>query len=202
MIGKGDPAAGVIRDILSKATKQVLNDTALSPAGVMLLLYPKDREYWVLLNKRTDGVEHHKGEISLPGGARDPEDETLLDTALRETQEEMGIQQGDIDVLGELSEVATNTGFAISTYVGTIPYPYEFRVNEAEIAEVIEVPLRSLMDPANLREEVRVVGGKLVEGYSFAYDRRLVYGATAKILAHFLDLLKEVPDKETLWKVT
>ncbi|MEE3246408.1 MAG: CoA pyrophosphatase, partial [Chloroflexota bacterium] len=72
----------------------------LMPSAVMILLYPKDGEYFILLNKRSEEVEHHKGEISFPGGARDPEDIDSLATALRETEEEMGIKRGDVTVIG------------------------------------------------------------------------------------------------------
>ena len=196
----GDATIEFIRRILSQTPKQTLKDPELSPAGVMLLFYPKNGEYCILLNRRSEKVQHHKGEISFPGGARDPKDATMLDTALRETEEEMGILPGDIEILGELSDVATYSRFVINTYVGVIPYPYEFKVSTAEIAEVLEVPIPLLMDLANLREEVRMVGGKLVKAYSYAYNGNLIYGATARILTQFLDLLRTLPEKEALWK--
>ena len=96
-----ESATELIRRILSENPKKAVFDSSLTPAGVTLLLYPKDGEYCILLNKRSDTVDDHKGEISFPGGRKDPEDKTLLDTALRETHEEMGISPNDIDVLGE-----------------------------------------------------------------------------------------------------
>ena len=107
----------VVRRILSSHPKKSISDPTLAPAGVFLLIYNKSGEYCVLLNKRTQQVEHHKGEISFPGGSKDPEDETLLQTALRETHEEMGILPKDIDVLGQLDGVAT-----ISNYVVVIEF--------------------------------------------------------------------------------
>ena len=119
----------------------------LKPAAVMVLLYPKDGDYCVLLNQRSQWVEHHKGEMSFPGGARDPEDASALDTALRETEEEMGIRRGDITVLGELDEVATRSRFRVRVFAGQIPYPYQFNPSAEEIAEVVEFPLTALLNP-------------------------------------------------------
>ena len=179
-----------IKEKLAKAPRQTLAPHDFKLSAVMLLIYPKNGDYSLLLNKRTHEVEHHKGEISFPGGAKDPEDDTLLDTALRETHEEMGVDPSDVRVLGDLSQVATNTGFVIDPYVGTIPYPYEFRVNSAEIAQVIEAPLKALLDPANRREEARLEEDVLVKSYSYAYNGHLVYGATARILDQFVHLLQ------------
>lgn len=178
-----------IRDILSRASPRLVNDTYLRPAGVLILLYPKDGELLTLLNKRTDLVEHHKGEISFPGGARDPEDTTILDTALRETSEEMGVKAEDVEILGQLDQVATLTHFVITPFVGAIPSPYLFKVSEMEIAEVLEVPLSSLLDRANWREEVRLGPDGLNRNYAYAYGKHLIYGATARILSQFLELV-------------
>ena len=190
----------VVRRILSEHRKQPIDDPSLAPAGVMILLYPKDGEYCVLLNKRSNRVEHHKGEISFPGGGKDPGDDTLRDTALRETHEEMGILPDDIKVLGEVDDMATRSRFLMRPYVGTIPYPYDFKPFEAEVAEVLEVPISMLLDEKNLRDEVRIVDGELSYSPAYAYNGHVVFGATARVLKHFLDLLQAAPDKEALWK--
>ena len=190
----------LIRRILTDNPKKTVVDSSLTPAGVTLLLYPKDGEYCILLNKRTDTVDDHKGEISFPGGRKDPADKTLLDTALRETQEEMGISPDDVDVLGEIDDIATNTSYLISTFVGTIPYPYKFAPSEAEVAEVLEVPISTLMDYNSARDEVRVRDGELVNSVSYSYDGHLIFGATARILSRFLELLDTAPEREAPWK--
>ncbi|MCH8109356.1 MAG: CoA pyrophosphatase, partial [Chloroflexi bacterium] len=154
----------------------------------------------VLLNKRSNHVEHHKGEISFPGGAKDQEDNTLRDTAIRETHEEMGILPEDIEILGELDDVATRSRFLMRPYVGTIPYPYDFKPFEAEVAEVIEVPISHLLDEENHRDETRIVDGELSYSPSYAYNGHVVFGATARVLKQFLELLETAPDKEALWK--
>ena len=171
-------------------------DPSLTPAAVFLLLYPKDGEYCVLLNKRSQQVEYHKGEISFPGGARDSDDVDFLDTALRETEEEMGISRFDVTVLGELDEVETRSRFRVKVFVGTIASGYCFKPSAAEIAEVLEVPIASLRDTANLRVETRWEEDSPVTRYSYAYNDHLIFGATARILQQFLELLEEGLKKE------
>ena len=195
-----ESATELIRRILTDNPKKTVVDSSLTPAAVTLLLYPKHGEYCILLNKRTDTVDDHKGEISFPGGRKDPEDKTLLDTALRETHEEMGISPGDVDILGEIDDVPTNTSYLISTFVGTIPYPYKFAPSEAEVAEVLEVPISTLMDHDSARDEVRVRDGELVNSVSYSYDGHLIFGATARILSRFLELLDTAPEREAPWK--
>ena len=186
----------VIRKVLAHRVKQTVTDTTLMPAAVLVLLYPKDGEYCVLLNKRSDLVEHHKGEVSFPGGARDPQDRDFLDTALRETEEEIGISHADVTVLGELDDVVTQSRFGVRVYAGTIPYPYPFKPSAREVSEVPEVPISVLLDPANLLPETRWVDGEFSTSYSYAYNGHLIFGATARILQQFLELLKDNLD----WK--
>ena len=186
----------LLNSVLAHRTKKTVGDPSLTPASVLLLLYPKDGEYCILLNKRSEQVEHHKGEISLPGGARDPEDRDSLETALRETEEEMGIQRGDVTVLGQLDEVATRSRFLVQVFAGTIEYPYKFNPSAVEIAEVLEVPISALRDPANVRVETHLENGTTVTSYAYAYNQHLIYGATARILQQFLELLEEGQGKE------
>jgi 8-oxo-dGTP pyrophosphatase MutT (NUDIX family) len=181
----------LVKQALNGRVNLTITDPSLMPAAVMLLLYPKDGQYCVLLNKRSQLVEHHKGEISFPGGARDPEDRDFLDTALRETEEEMGISRADVTVLGRLDDVVTRTNFGVRVYIGTIPYPYTFNPSAIEIAEVLEIPISALVDPANLRHETRLVEGVATTVRSYAYHEHLVFGATAKILQQFLETVED-----------
>jgi 8-oxo-dGTP pyrophosphatase MutT (NUDIX family) len=180
-----------IKKVLSQRVRVTLADETLMPAAVMVLLYPKNGEYCVLLNLRSELVEHHKGEISFPGGARDPADRDFLDTALRETEEEMGIRRADITVLGQLDDVVTRSRFGVRVYCGTIPYPYPFAPSEIEIAAVLEVPLSTLYNPANIRVETRWSNDEFSTAYSYTYAEHLVFGATAKILEQFLEVLRD-----------
>ena len=170
----------------------------LTPAAVMVLLYPKDGDHWVLLNKRSQEVEHHKGEISFPGGRTDPEDGGSLDTALRETEEEMGIRREDITVLGEMDEVATRSQYQVSVFAGTIEHPYEFRPSADEIAEIVEFPVTALRDPASVRVETHWQADGPNTVYSYAYGKHVVFGATARILQQFLQLLEDGLESEGL----
>ena len=191
------PFTDRIKRIIAENPYRSIDDSSLTPAGVMALVFLKDGEYCVLLQKRSNRVDSHKGEISFPGGKRDPEDRTLLDTALRETHEEMGIDPEHIEVLGALDQTATTTGFCTSPFAGTIPYPYEFSPQEAEVAEVLEVPVSSLMDAANRRDEIHVSNGDFQYAPVFAYDGHIIFGATARILDRFIELLKTSTREET-----
>jgi len=183
----------MLKQVLEERVKVDITDSDLMPAAVLILLYAKNGSYHVLLNKRSELVEYHKGEISFPGGARDPEDRDFVDTALRETEEEMGVSRGDITILGQLDDIITRTNFGVRVYVGTIPYPYPFKPSADEIAEVLEIPISVLQDPTNLLQDARLVDGDLSITISYACDGHLVFGATATILEQFLDIYSQLP---------
>ena len=186
----------LLKRALAERVVERVDGVGLTPAAVMVLFYLKDGEYCILLNKRSEQVEYHKGEISFPGGARDPEDRDSLETALRETEEEMGIERGEITVLGELDEVATRSQFRIQVFAGTIEYPYPFTPSAIEIAEVLEFPIPALMDPANRRVETRWEDGQPVTSYSYVHQEHVVFGATARILQKCIDLLDDELESE------
>ncbi len=187
----------VMRRALSSRGPAKTVDDALTPAAVLVLLYPKNGDYCVLLNKRSQAVEHHKGEISFPGGAQETQDADPLQTALRETEEEMGISPADVTVLGELDEVETRSRFRVRAFVGTIAAGYTFSPSSAEIAEVLEAPVATLRDAANRRVETRWNNGGSISAYAYAYNEHLIFGATARILGQFLDILEEGERKES-----
>jgi 8-oxo-dGTP pyrophosphatase MutT (NUDIX family) len=157
---------------------------------VLLPLYEREGEYWMLFTKRTQKVAYHKGQISFPGGARDEEDRDLMDTALRETFEEIGVKPEDVEILGELDRMGTLTSnFLITPFVGIIPHPYELTIAGDEIEELVEVPISALLDKNNYREESQVYEGVTYQGSFFDYKGKVIWGATAKILKQFLDLV-------------
>jgi len=160
-------------------------------AAVLLLMYELHGEPHVLFTLRTDLVETHKGQISFPGGAADPEDDDLRLTALRETCEEVGVRPEDVEVVGQLDDSPSISGFIVTPYVGFIrgPAPYPFRPSHDEVAELIEAPLSHLMDRANITEEVRQMDGRDVVMYSYLFRGHVIWGLTARILKQFLDLL-------------
>ncbi len=160
-------------------------------AAVLVPLYDGDGAATLLLTRRTQTVEHHKGQISFPGGAVD-EGEELLAAALRETFEEVGIPSGEVQILGRLPEVDVAVSrFRVTPFVGVVPHPYPLRLNADEIEEVVRVPLAVFRDPANLRIEQREWNGQMRDIYHYSYETRTIWGATARIIRHFVDILAE-----------
>jgi 8-oxo-dGTP pyrophosphatase MutT (NUDIX family) len=170
-----------------------------APAAVLLLVCERDGEPHLLFTERTHEVEHHKGEISFPGGACDDADADLRATALRETFEEIGVRPEDVEVIGSLDDFLTITDFRVTPSVGILrpggrpsgrtPTPYLFQVHPGEVASIIEVPLRHLLDHRNMELELRQWKGKAVLVPAYTYGRHRIWGATARILQQLLDLL-------------
>lgn len=166
-------------------------------AAVLIPVFLKNGEYHLLFTKRTDLVKTHKGEICFPGGHYEPEDITMLATALRETHEEVGIPPSDIQMAGELdSTVNASSGYIITSYVGFIPYPHTLKLEMQEIVEALEVPVSFLLNPANLREEMWDRNGRkfLVQFYN--YHDRIIWGATGRILKIFLPIWAEAASEK------
>ena len=189
----------MVSDFIAE-TKQVLDSRqavtvdshTLVPAAVLLALYESDGDLCVVLQKRSQQVEHHKGEISFPGGMVDPGDRTYLDTALREAHEEMGILPEDVRVLGRLDDMPTNSHFMISTYVGAIPSPYVFTPSRIEVAEVLMPSVAHLRGAGSVREEARLDGDDVVTMPCYAFDGHVIFGATARILGQFINLTRDM----------
>ena len=160
----------------------------LTVAAVLFPLLFKEHELHVLFTKRTQTVKVHKGQISFPGGMHDPHDENLLATALREAQEEIGLKPEDVEILGELDPIATvTTGFQVHTFVGLIPYPYGFKPNGREVAEILTVPLHFLADDHHWSRRSYQAGDQAFEAYFISYDNYRIWGATARILKIFFE---------------
>ena len=187
--------AGAKRVFAERGTAAVQDDSPSTlPAAVLLALHAVDGEICVVLQKRSQLVEHHKGEISFPGGMADAEDESRLATALREAQEEMGIRPEDVDIIGRLDDSPTITGFMISTFVGAIPAGYEFTPSDVEVESVIQAPLSHLRNPKSRRWEARLrADGSIDHMPAFSYGGEVVFGATARILDQFLTLTADIP---------
>ena len=162
-------------------------DPGIRRAGVMIPLFVKEGALWILFTRRTETVEHHRGQISFPGGGEEEDDESLLATALRETREEIGVEEADVQYLGALSPLTTVTDFYVEPFVGAIPSPYPFRVAEAEIAELIEVPVAALLDPRIL--EKKILPGREEPTLFYHHGAHVIWGATARMLQELLDAL-------------
>jgi len=178
--------------ILSGREQQTytFHDLPLTSAAVLLPLYEKDGELYIVFTKRPETMQHHKGQIVFPGGKCHDDDKSDRDTALREAFEEIGLRPEDVEVLGELDKVCTaSSNFLITPFVGLIPHPYEFTVSEEEIDELIEIPVSVLLDENNYYEKLQEFHGSPYLGSFFDYEGRVIWGATAKILRQFLDLV-------------
>ena len=185
-----------IQQILSCREKVCIHDPALTRAAVLIPLFKKNGEYHVLLTRRTEHVGTHKGQISFPGGRQD-QGEELRSTALREANEEMGIQEKDVRILGELDDLCTvASDFCISPFVGLIPYPYPFKTNPREIAEIIEVPLSVLLDETKFRQELHQRNNQPVWICFYEHEDHTIWGATARILRQLVELLPEDDKKK------
>lgn len=178
-----------IRDILATRVRNKVDEPALICAAVLIPLLSRNGEWHVLVTQRTQHVEHHKGQISFPGGACEPGDTDLQTTALRETFEEIGVPPESVEVLGALDDFVTVTDFVVTPFVGIIPHPFAYRLNGCEVDAVIEVPLSHLEDPAHLRVEQREYQGRTHDVLFWDYGPYTIWGATARILKGLFDLL-------------
>jgi len=182
-----------LREVLSRRQKQRIIDAKLVPSAVLVPIYYKQGQYHILFTRRTERVREHKGQISFPGGAFQEGDETLIDTALRECAEEIGLMAEGVEVVGELDDTVTETSsYIISPFVGLIPWPYQFKVDGWETEEIIEVPISALMGKDCLRQETEIIGSRAVTSYFYHYQGRVIWGATARILHQFLDIFAQV----------
>jgi 8-oxo-dGTP pyrophosphatase MutT (NUDIX family) len=178
-----------IKEILHRRERKVIDHPSFPHAAVLVPLFEKDGGCHLLFTKRSDQVKHHKGEISFPGGMFDEGDGNLRRTALREASEEVGLKEDQVQILGVLDDIVTVTEFIVTPFVGVFSYPYPFKLSPIEIAELIEVPLASLLDPGCFGEkEILQIGRKrIVQAYQ--YKHHSIWGATARILKQFLDLI-------------
>jgi 8-oxo-dGTP pyrophosphatase MutT (NUDIX family) len=182
-----------LKEALSSRFKRRISDQRLVRAAVMVPLFCKDGQYHVLFTQRSNQVMHHKGQISFPGGAKHEDDASLLDTAIRESCEEIGLRAKDVEILGELDDAPTATSnFIISPFVGFIPYPYDFQISRGEIDEIFDVPIPALLQNTNFKKEQHDIEGQTFTTYTYEYDGRVIWGATAGILHQLLEIWKAV----------
>jgi 8-oxo-dGTP pyrophosphatase MutT (NUDIX family) len=174
---------------LADRPRRVVERDGLVPAAVLLLLVDRGEPY-ILFTKRSERVAHHKGQISFPGGIVEARDGSRLETALRECREEIGLPPESVEILGTLDDTETQaTQFVITPFVGLVRTPVAWRPDGKEIEQVLELPLAGLMDPASFRVEIWNRGGQPTPVYFYECQGQVVWGATARILKQFLDLL-------------
>ena len=166
-----------------------LNDEiTLKCAAVLVPLVWHEEEWHLLFTRRTDRVESHKGQVSFPGGACDEGETTPEQTALREADEEIGLNPAEIKVLGRLANLITISYFRVTPVVGVVKWPTVFRVGEHEVARVFTIPLGWLANASN-RWQFEIPGrSRSVIAYH-PYDGELLWGATARMTVDFLKVL-------------
>jgi 8-oxo-dGTP pyrophosphatase MutT (NUDIX family) len=182
----------LLQQLLASRQKQEFADTNAVPAAVLVPIFFKEGQCHILFTKRTEHVPKHHGEISFPGGAFESYDGSLLKTALRESKEEIGLPEADIEVLGSLSDSPTMvSGYVIHPFIGVIPYPHALTLDPFETEAVIEAPVLELMDTSRFHEEIRVKEGKSWKVYFYHFEDKVIWGATANILRQFLSVFNE-----------
>lgn len=161
---------------------------ALTAASVLVPIVAHD-ELSVVFTQRTSHLKHHSGQISFPGGRAEPEDPTPEFTALRETEEELGLARDRVEVLARLPEYCTRTGFCITPVVGLLAPPLVLSPDRREVEEVFEVPLGFLLDPRNHERHTREYQGQMVGYYVIQYGERHIWGATAAMIVNLYRML-------------
>jgi 8-oxo-dGTP pyrophosphatase MutT (NUDIX family) len=165
----------------------------LREAAVLVPLVDRPEGPTVIFTQRTATLSAHAGQISFPGGRQEPADQSPEDTALRETLEEIGVGRESIEILGRLDTYVTSTGFRVTPVVGLVHPPFQFAPDPTEVAEVFEVPLSVILDPANPQRHSRDYKGVERFFYAFPYQQRYIWGATAGMLVNLRDVLSGGP---------
>lgn len=163
----------------------------LRPAAVLVPLVDRPGGLTVLLTRRTAHLAHHAGQVSFPGGHIEPDDGGPVDTALRETEEEVGLDRRHVEVIGHLDTYVTRTGFVVTPVVGIVHPPFSTTPDPHEVDEVFEVPLAFLMDPANHQKCSAEFEGTTRHFYAMPYGRHFIWGATAGMLINLYEVLSE-----------
>jgi 8-oxo-dGTP pyrophosphatase MutT (NUDIX family) len=161
------------------------------PAAVLVPFFELRGELFLLFTKRTGHLQHHSGEICFPGGSKEPQDNDLLFTALRELQEEISVPGGKVDVLGRIDDIITvSSAFVVTPYVGFLQQNANFLPNESEVEEILQVPFQHFFDPSIFQEEVRMVDQRNIPVYYYQWQNHTIWGLTARILKTLMDILR------------
>jgi 8-oxo-dGTP pyrophosphatase MutT (NUDIX family) len=186
-----DEAVSIVRQKLGSYEPVILPSTTITRAAVLILFLNKKEIPHILFTKRTDSVETHKGQISFPGGAWDKTDKSLQETAVRETFEEVGILPKYIQHLGQLDDFFTVTDFIVSPFAGFMTEQVDYVINEAEVAEVLEVPLSLFLQKSYFEVKKWEHRGQYYDVYFYYFGNQVIWGATAFMLNRFIDTVFE-----------
>ncbi len=185
------PSPDHIARILSALSRRDLSTPKYEKAAVLIPLIARKEpgDYDLLLTLRTESVEHHKGQVSFPGGTTNNNDRDEIATALREAEEEVGIASSEIQILGTLNNVWTPSGFIITPIVGYLTHFPHLVLQHGEVAEAFCVPLSFFSDPANMTTETRYYEGQPREVYFYHYGNFTIWGITAIIIRELVQVL-------------
>ncbi|MBM3568389.1 MAG: CoA pyrophosphatase [Alphaproteobacteria bacterium] len=161
----------------------------LTRAAVLVPLIQHEGDWTVLLTQRTDHLQHHAGQISFPGGRAEEGDSGPVETALRESEEEIGLDPGLVEPIGTLDTYETVTGFLVVPVVGLVRPDFRLKLDSFEVAEAFEVPLAFVLDRRNHQRHSRERQGVKRHFYVLPYERRYIWGATAGMLVNLHDRL-------------
>ena len=157
-------------------------------AAVLMPIFERKHEPYFLLTRRTEEVQTHKGQISFPGGMREGE-EDFEKTALRETFEEVGIEESRIETLGRFHDYIARSGYRVIPFAGFIAEPFATKPHAREVAEILQVPFRAFLYPERLRVKKMKWKGKSETVYFYSYGGHEIWGLTARIIRDFLKIL-------------
>jgi len=166
---------------------RILENPGYTSAAVMILFMNRDSEPHLLLTQRSDKVKTHKGQMSLPGGGRDSTDRDILETAFRETYEEVGIRPDKIEHLGRFDDYISIFGFHVTVFVGAVEYPVEYTFCQDEIDAYLEVPVRIFVNREYGKVQYITYEGKEYKIYHYFYGGLEIWGLTARILTDFAE---------------
>jgi len=164
----------------------------ITPAAVLVPLVDHPGGMTVLLTQRTSHLKSHAGQVSFPGGKLEPHDPTPEDAALRETEEEIGLGRGSIEIIGRLNQRVTGTGFQVTPVVGLLESPLALRPDPGEVETVFEVPLEFVLDRRNHKIETRFARGVERQFYAMPYGEFYIWGLTARLLVALAVTLEAV----------
>ena len=180
-------------DDLNPEAGVIVPDTVPTPAAVLVPLVPREGVLNVLLTLRTDHLSRHAGQVAFPGGRIDAGDESPVAAALRETEEETGISRQFVEPVGYLDTYLTGTSYRVTPVVGILRQGFTLSPHAGEVAEVFEVPLSFLMNPAHHERHAREWQGKVRFYYAMPYQGRYIWGATAGMIRNLYALVYEAP---------
>jgi 8-oxo-dGTP pyrophosphatase MutT (NUDIX family) len=184
----------VVADVLGERGDHALNAgmhpiLPLKPAAVLVPVVDRPEGLTLLFTQRTSHLAHHAGQVSFPGGHIEADDGGPAETALRETEEEIGLHRRHVEIIGHLDTYVTRTGFVVTPVVGIVTPPFNLTLDAHEVSEVFEVPLSHFLDPTNHHRCSALFDGQTRHFYAMPYGTHFIWGATAGMLIDLYQIL-------------